>query len=452
MDDALTEEQRFPLLTAAGRRMLRWLQEHPHAPRYNFPCGDRLTAGGLLRVRAFAAALDTAPRGWRWGELPPWLKPFAAFCLAEVPFYRRAGGSADDFFALPTASHEDLRRQPWAFVPDSQPLDDLLVYTTSGTTGSRLTVLSDPETPAKYLPLLQAALATRGILLEGGSDRVALVQICAQKQTYTMATVCAYLGEAGYAKINLNPAEWRDPDDRAPFLESCQPEVYTGDPVAFLELMKLPLRARPKALISSAMALVPAFQERLEAHFGCPVIDLYGTTESGPVAAAGRGGFDILPHDLYVEALRPDGTACRPGERGEITLTGGRNPFLPLLRYRTGDWASLEFHQEMPVLAGLEGRPPVVFKTAAGQWLNSIDVTTVLHEFPLSQFSLNQARDGALDLTVRGHDVPLPAIREALLGLFGPDQRLAIQELSDPESWSGKVIQYSSALSPFEHP
>ena len=31
MDDALTEEQRFPLLTAKGRRMLRWLQEHPHA-------------------------------------------------------------------------------------------------------------------------------------------------------------------------------------------------------------------------------------------------------------------------------------------------------------------------------------------------------------------------------------------------------------------------------------
>jgi phenylacetate-CoA ligase len=384
--------------------------------------------------------------------LPHWLKPFAAFCLAEVPFYRRAGGSADDFFALPTTSHEDLRRQPWAFVPDSQPLDDLLVYTTSGTTGSRLAVLSDPETPSKYLPLLQAALTTRGILLEGGRDRVALVQVCAQKQTYTMATVSAYLGEAGYAKINLSPAEWRDPDDRVPFLESCQPEVYTGDPVAFLELMKLPLRARPKALISSAMALLPAFQERLEAHFGCPVIDFYGTTESGPVAVAGRGGFDILPHDLYVEVLRPDGRPCRPGERGEITLTGGRNPFLPLLRYRTGDSASLEFHQEMPVLVGLEGRPPVVFKTAAGQWLNSIDVTTILHEFPLSQFSLDQAADGALDLTVRGHDVPLPAIREALLGLFGPDQRLAIKEVSDPEGWSGKAIQYSSALSPFEHP
>ena len=130
------------------------------------------------------------------------------------------------------------------------------------------------------------------------------------------------------------------------------------------------------------------------------MIDLYCTTESGPVAVAGRGGFDILPHDLYVEVLGPDGAPCRPGERGEITLTGGRNPFLPLLRYRTGDWASLEFHQEMPVLVGLEGRAPVVFKTAAGQWVNSIDVTTILHEFPLSQFSLDQAADGTLKIEV----------------------------------------------------
>lgn len=186
MDEPLTEQQRFPLLTDEGCWMLRWLQEHPHAPRYNFPCGDRLDAEGLRRVRAYAAEMHTAQKGWSWGEVPPWLERFVQFCLAEVPFYRRAGGSAGDFFRLPTLSPGDLRREPWSFVPDSQPLDNLLVYTTSGTTGSRLIILSDPETPSSYLPLLQAALATRGVTLDGGSGRVAVIQVCAQKRTYTI--------------------------------------------------------------------------------------------------------------------------------------------------------------------------------------------------------------------------------------------------------------------------
>lgn len=261
-----------------------------------------------------------------------------------------------------------------------------------------------------------------------------------------MATVSAYLGQAGYAKINLNPADWRDPDDRVRFLESCDPELYTGDPIAFLELAKLPLRTRPKALLSSAMALLPAFQERLEARFGCPVIDVYGTTESGPTAVAGSAGHELLPHDIYIEILAPDGAPCRPGERGEVTLTGGRNPFLPLLRYRTGDWASLEFRGRTPCLVGLEGRQPVVFRAASGKLVNSIDVTTILQGFPLSQFALHQDEDGALLLKLRGYGAANDVVREALLELFGQDQVLAIEEILEQEAWSGKSIQYTSAL------
>ncbi len=47
------------------------------------------------------------------------------------------------------------------------------------------------------------------------------------------------------------------------------------------------------------------------------------------LAARSRGKHDsLLAQDVYVEI---------PGERGEITLTGGRSPYLPLLRYRTSD-------------------------------------------------------------------------------------------------------------------
>src|SRR5947209_19564077 len=119
MDQPLTDAERFPLLSDAGRERLLWLQEHPHAPRYNHRCGDRLDAGALERVRAYGEEFRLARRGWRRGEVPGWLERFRRSCLAEVPYYRRYG-ETDDFFSLPTTSRNDLVREPWSFVPDTQ--------------------------------------------------------------------------------------------------------------------------------------------------------------------------------------------------------------------------------------------------------------------------------------------------------------------------------------------
>ena len=62
MDDELTEAQRHPLLTDAGRELLCWMHEHEAAPRFNHRCGDRLTADGLARVRAFGEQVEAAGR------------------------------------------------------------------------------------------------------------------------------------------------------------------------------------------------------------------------------------------------------------------------------------------------------------------------------------------------------------------------------------------------------
>ena len=65
--------------------------------------------------------------------------------------------------------------------------------------------------------------------------------------------------------------------------------------------------------------------------YGVPVVDLYALTEAGIVAVGTDGEFEILPHDLYVEVLDEHDQPCPPGVRGEVALTGGRNPFCPLL-------------------------------------------------------------------------------------------------------------------------
>lgn len=600
MDNALTEAERHPLLTDAGRALLRWLHEHEAAPRFNHRCGDRLTADGLARVRAFAeqvaaatpanlspvtlsgsagqsAARQDASEGSRatlsgflsarppegsnpfaaeesarssvagrrsdpirdapCNDAPPWVMPFAAECYRDVPFYRGRGRLPDEFAAIPTCDRAALSREPWRFVPDPQPLDDLIVYTTSGAaTGHSLDVLSHPEVAARYLPLLEAALATRGVRLAGGAGRVSIVLVCWQRRTYTYATVLSYLGGAGYAKINLNPADWRDPGDRVRYLDACAPELYTGDPLAFAALAELPLTTRPKALISTAMALLPGLKQQLEARFGCPVLDLYSLNEAGPVAVGmaadvishservdstmsvtadhqrrvssshgdssldarrcespganplrmtGRTVFQILQPRLHVEVLDAADQPCPPGVRGEITLTGGFNPFLPLLRYRTGDTAALGYLDGRPVLVGLEGRPPVVFRGRSGQLINNVDVSAALKPFALAQFQLHQAEDGDLTLRVRdltpqpplpstssgqvpstssgqalpgegGSGGPLPrregvggGLRAALLTLFGADQPLTIELVDTFDGAGDKVVAYTAAAGEF---
>ncbi len=449
MTDALTEADRYPWLTDDSRRMLEWLHEHPAAPRFNHRCGDRLTSDGLERVRQYEQAVNASAPAWRPGEPPPWLADFVADCFRDVPFYRRYGAPPARLEDVPACARGDLSREPWSFVPDSMPLDDLIVYNTSGVTGHPLDVLSHPEAASKYLPLLRAALRLHGLTLEGGRDaaagrpRVALVLVCFQRRTYTYASASSFLAGAGFAKVNLNPADWRDADDRGRFLDECRPEVFTGDPLAFAELARLPLEHRPKALISTAMQLLPGLRRELEAHFGCPVIDMYAMNEAGPIAAWTPAGHTLLQPRLYLEVLDPDCRPCPPGERGEITLTGGFNPFLPLLRYRTGDFASLDFAGSHPLIVGLEGRPPVVFEGAGGQTINNIDVTAALRPFALPCFQLRQAASGALTLTVTPSGVDHAQLQAALSALFGPDHSLEIVEADLSSQPGGKVVQYT---------
>src|SRR5262249_39647597 len=274
------------------------------------------------------------------------------------------------------------------------PLDRFINFRTSGTTGHPLLLPSHPVVAANYLALHKRALRRFGIELRHGQGQIGVVLVGFQRKCFTYVSVTPSMNESGLVKINLHPAGWRDPGDRAKYLDALAPEIYTGDPIAFAELATLPLQTRPRALLSTSMALLPAMRERLEARFHCPVLDLYSLNEAGPVAVAdtAAGGHVLLQHRLYVEILDPDGRPLPCGQRGEVTLTGGFNFCLPLLRYRTGDCAAWDWRGTEVVLVGLEGRPPIRFRTMRGEWLNNIEVTHALQRFALAQFTLHQDR------------------------------------------------------------
>jgi phenylacetate-CoA ligase len=191
------------------------------------------------------------------------------------------------------------------------------------------------------------------------------------------------------------------------------------------------------------MALSSGLRQRLEERFECPVLDLYSMNEAGPIAVhdPALGGHVLLQPRLWVEIVDAAGRSLPPGERGEITLTGGFNFCLPLVRYRTGDHAALRFVRGEPVLVDLAGRPAVRFRTEAGEWINNVDVTHALDGFAIPQFALHQAETGALRLVLSDRSRDDDRIAACLKELFG-----ALPFRVDHAEFDGKIVQYSSDL------
>jgi phenylacetate-CoA ligase len=271
---------------------------------------------------------------------------------------------------------------------------------------------------------------------------MALTNLVAYRGAYTTAIVVAYLQEAGCVRVNLRDEDWRLLHDRQVYLERWHSDVVLGDPVALSALECVRLPQPPRVLVSSVMSLSDGLTSQLVARYGSPVLDLYALTEAGIVAVKTAGGHRVLPHDLYVEILDENDEPCPAGCRGEVTLTGGRNPFLPLLRYRTGDFAALAWQDGQALLIGLEGRQPVAFATSSGRVIHSMEITRALRPLQLVQFHLWQDAQGHFDFGYRGAVDP-DQLRSLLLDVLGPSTSLEITTIA-PHSTPRKIHQYLS--------
>jgi phenylacetate-CoA ligase len=418
----LTESERFPRLSETGRRLLHAMRQHPHAPIWNWPNGEQLNDSGLERVHQFADRLaESAPVST--ASEPPWVVDWIEYCQTEVPFYRRRGPKRASLVELPTCRRSDMAPRVWEFVPDSVPLDNLVVFSSSGTTGHPTRTPHHPVSAACGVPLIEHALRSlHGIEMPRGSEHVAINNVVAYPGAFTTAMVVSYLGEAGCIRVNLDPSAWRSPSDCHRYINHWQAPIWLGDPVAFGALEELDTEYAPQAIVSSILQLTDAYAAKLRARYNCPVLDLYAMTEAGIIAAKTEAGHRILPHDLFVEILDPDGHRVPLGTRGEIVLTGGRNPFLPLLRYRTSDFAAMELIDGHRVLVGLEGRQPIFYPSRFGRSIHSMQINRIMRQFPVFQYRMD-ILDDRCRLTYRG-DIDSQQLQRSLHELFGEDIEL----------------------------
>jgi phenylacetate-CoA ligase len=160
-------------------------------------------------------------------------------------------------------------------------------------------------------------------------------------------------------------------------LESFRPEFIEGFPSSILILArylndigrKIPL----KAIFTSSEVLYDPHRGEIEEAFAAKVFDLYGQAERSVAATECQhhAGLHVNPEYGIFEILH-DGQDASPGMTGDVVGTGLNNYVMPLIRYRTGDLATLATApcpcgRQMPLLRGIQGRKSDVIRTPDGR-------------------------------------------------------------------------------------
>jgi phenylacetate-CoA ligase len=264
---------------------------------------------------------------------------------------------------------------------------------------------------------------------------MAVANLVFQQQAFTYVSVISSFAHRAMARLNLHPSSWVDLASRDRFLADADPQILSGHPTSLAELLDAGLDSllHPTVIFSGAMALSAPLRVRLEAAFACPVIDVYGLHETRPIAArTDDGPFRILDRRVHVEVLDPRrDVAVRPGAVGEIVVTAGENPLLPLVRYRTGDF-------------GLEGRDNTRFRAEDGTLVPCVELTQQLQARGALGWSIEQHADGRLHAVIAGGDEA--GIRLALTALLGvPIELRRVERLID--LGDGKPRRYRSTVS-----
>ena len=137
-------------------------------------------------------------------------------------------------------------------------------------------------------------------------------------------------------------------------IEDFQPTVIGGTPSYILNIIetmeklgKDPLSTSLKYGILGAETWSEEMRFNLESRLGIKAMDIYGLSEVmgpgiGVECKEAQDGLHIADDHFYVEVINPDTLEPVPeGEVGELVFTSLTKEALPIIRYRTGDIASI---------------------------------------------------------------------------------------------------------------
>ncbi|WP_031513704.1 DVU_1553 family AMP-dependent CoA ligase [Desulfofalx alkaliphila] len=248
-----------------------------------------------------------------------------------------------DLKDLPFTTAEDIRKRPLHFLCVSQDeINRVVTLHSSGTTGEPKRLFFTKEDQELTVDFFRVGMST----LVGPGDRV-LILLPGSRPGSVGDLLAKALERFGVNALPHGPVQ-----DAGRTLRVVQEEginALVGIPTQVLALARfkgaarssIPLRL--KSVLLSTDYVSQAIRRQLQLTWGCQVYAHYGMTEmglGGGVECQARDGYHLREADLYFEIINP--ATLKPveeGEEGEVVFTTLTRRGMPLIRYRTGDWA-----------------------------------------------------------------------------------------------------------------
>src|ERR1700751_1602287 len=223
------------------------------------------------------------------------------------------------------------------------PLEECVrIHASSGTRGKATIVAYTRGDIAAWADCCARALAAAG----GGPGTV--VHIAYGYGLFTGGLGIHYGAER--LGCTVVPASGGNTRRQAQLLEELGAEILCCTPsyaLAIADHVSEPSRLRLRAGVFGAEPWTEGLREAVERALGLAALDIYGLSEvMGPGVSAecseGRDGAHVNEDHFLVEVVDSEsGELLQDGEVGELVFTTLTKEALPLLRYRTGDLASL---------------------------------------------------------------------------------------------------------------
>lgn len=281
--------------------------------------------------------------------------------------------------------------------------------TTSGTSGRPLAVLYDA-----YAHFSQLLLAVPKILMRLKLEKVAQEPVLCFRITDSKAATNEFFVHPDQsfgvmAQWAMDPRRPETFPEGLEFIRRLRPAVISTRPELLQCLLPdLASLADDSVLASCVLVSGSALSEELRQGFQSvlriPVYEVYASSEFGLVGSEcfARKGLHIDAENIVCEVL--DGWG-QDSANGELVLSSLINRALPLIRYKTGDYGSIDFARcpcgdSAPRLTKLEGRAVPCFHLKNGTMLAPTAFNHLSEQFDLAQFQVTQLESGEIEVLV----------------------------------------------------
>lgn len=365
------------------------------------------------------------------------LKRLVKEAYDNVPYYREIFRKIkarptdikklEDITIIPTLDKEEIRNCYKAFINPNIRKKEMWQVHTSGTTGSPMSFLSD---------------------LLSQSDYEAHVERHRRWFGYNSDEIC---GSFGGKKIipeqtGRGPA-WRydRPDNLIVFSTFHLDDEHMQDYFDFINgkgikyikgypsnlyifgryLMNTRQRLQVRCVFTGAEPVYPHIRDVIENAFECEIADFYGLSEGVAIAyeCPSHRGYHIGMESTLIELLDKEEA---PSDSGEIVGTSLTNYAMPLIRYRTGDYTSVDrgkcnCGREHKMIRQVQTKVEDIVVTKEGRFLSPSNLThpfKPINPMAIERSQIIQSKLGAITIRIQRGPAYSKDVKAELLNNF----------------------------------